>query len=72
NIKTAQILATAFAKGSMHDFQLFKTSRIGILAYRPKVITPPLGTRYPGLLKLKLYHASNFPENLEYSIFIGI
>ncbi len=30
NIKTAQILATAFAKGSIHDFQLFKTSRIGI------------------------------------------
>ncbi len=32
NKKTAQILATAFAKGSMHDFQLFKTSRIGIMA----------------------------------------
>ncbi len=32
NKKTAQIIATAFAKGRMHDFQLFKTSRIGILA----------------------------------------
>lgn len=32
NKKTAQIIATAFAKGSMHDFQLFKTSRIGINA----------------------------------------
>ena len=31
NKKTAQIIATAFAKGSVHDFQLFKTSRIGIL-----------------------------------------
>jgi transposase len=32
NKKTAQIIATAFAKGSMHDFQLFKTSRVGIIA----------------------------------------
>lgn len=31
NKKTAQIIATAFAKGRMHDFQLFKTSRTGII-----------------------------------------
>jgi IS5 family transposase len=30
NEKTAQIIATAFAQGSVHDFQLFKSSRIGI------------------------------------------
>ena len=30
NKKTAQIIATAFAKGSVHDFQLFKISRLGI------------------------------------------
>lgn len=32
NKKTAQIIATAFAKGSMHDFQFFKTSQIGIVS----------------------------------------
>ena len=32
NKKTAQIISTAFAKGSVHDFQLFKTSRIGIIS----------------------------------------
>lgn len=32
NKKTAQIIATAFAKGSMHDFKLFKASRIAIVA----------------------------------------
>ena len=48
NIKTAQILATAFAKGSIHDFQLFKTSRIGI---RPQ--TKCLAdSGYQGLTKL--------------------
>ena len=30
NKKTAQVIATAFAKGSMHDFKLFKNCRIGI------------------------------------------
>ena len=30
--KTAQIIATAFALGRMHDFQVFKTSRTGMLA----------------------------------------
>lgn len=30
NKQTAAIIATAFAQGSMHDFQLFKTSRTGI------------------------------------------
>lgn len=32
NKNTAQIIATEFARGSMHDFQLFKTSRTGIVA----------------------------------------
>ena len=32
NRQTTAIIATAFAQGSMHDFQLFKTSRIGLLA----------------------------------------
>jgi hypothetical protein len=31
NRQTTAIIATAFAQGSMHDFQLFKTSRIGLL-----------------------------------------
>jgi hypothetical protein len=31
NQKTAQIIATAFAKGGEHDFQLFKTSQAAIL-----------------------------------------
>ena len=32
NKQTAAIIATAFAQGSMHDFQLFKSSRIGLRA----------------------------------------
>ena len=32
NRRTTEIIATAFAWGSMHDFQLFKTSRVGLLA----------------------------------------
>jgi hypothetical protein len=31
NEKTAEIIATAFAKGSIHDFRLLKSSRVGIL-----------------------------------------
>lgn len=31
NGKTTQIIATAFAKGSVHDFQLFKNSQVGIV-----------------------------------------
>lgn len=30
NLNTEQILATDFCSGSLHDFQLFKTSRIAI------------------------------------------
>jgi hypothetical protein len=30
NLNTQKILATAFAKGHTHDFQLFKDSRAGI------------------------------------------
>ena len=48
NKKTAEIIATAFAKGSMHDFQLFKTSRTGILAETECLAD----TGYQGLTKL--------------------
>jgi hypothetical protein len=33
NLNTRQILATAFAHGSMHDFQLFKHSQVGCVAH---------------------------------------
>ena len=48
NKETAQIIATAFAKGSMHDFQLFKTSRTGILVET----TCLADTGYQGLAKM--------------------
>ena len=32
NGKTAEIISTAFGIGSMHDFQLFKDSRMGAIA----------------------------------------
>ena len=32
NKETAEIIATDFGKGSVHDFRLFKSSRIGIVA----------------------------------------
>jgi transposase len=48
NKKTAEIIATTFAKGSMHDFQLFKTSRTGIIAE----IECLADTGYQGLSKL--------------------
>ena len=32
NKNTGEIIATAFAKGHTHDFQLFKSSRTGIVA----------------------------------------
>jgi len=48
NKKTAKIIATAFAKGSMHDFQLFKTSRTGIIAET----TCLADSGYQGLTKL--------------------
>lgn len=48
NKKTAQIIATAFAKGSMHDFQLFKISRTGIIAETECLAD----TGYQGLTKL--------------------
>jgi transposase len=31
NAKTAEIIATDFAKGSVHDFQLFKNSEVSIV-----------------------------------------
>ena len=31
NAKTAEIIATDFAKGSVHDFQLFKNSEVSII-----------------------------------------
>jgi len=48
NKKTAQIIATEFAKGSMHDFQLFKNSRTGIIAGT----TCLADSGYQGLTKL--------------------
>ena len=48
NKKTAEIIATAFAKGSMHDFQLLKTSRTGIITE----IECLADTGYQGLSKL--------------------
>jgi len=48
NKQTAQIIATAFGRGSVHDFQLFKTSRIGIT----EKIECLADTGYQGLAKL--------------------
>ena len=48
NKKTAQIIATEFAQGSMHDFELFKASRTGIVA----AITCLADSGYQGLIKL--------------------
>ena len=48
NKQTAQIIATAFAKGRVHDFQLFKNSQIGIV--RQTVCLADTG--YQGLTKL--------------------
>ncbi len=48
NKKTAQIIATAFAKGSLHDFQLFKASQTGIIAATACLAD----TGYQGLSKL--------------------
>lgn len=32
NKKTAEVITTAFGKGSVHDFMMFKLSRIGMIA----------------------------------------
>ena len=50
NKETAEIIATAFANGSVHDFQLFKNSRIGIA----EEIECLADTGYQGLSKLHL------------------
>ena len=46
--KTAQIIATAFGKGSVHDFSLFKTSKTQIFAE----IECLADTGYQGLMNL--------------------
>jgi IS5 family transposase len=45
---TAEIIATAFAKGSMHDFQLFKFCQLGLI---PE-IECLADAGYQGLIKL--------------------
>jgi transposase len=50
NKETAEIIATAFADGSVHDFQLFKSSRMGIA----EEIECLADAGYQGLSKLHL------------------
>jgi hypothetical protein len=52
NKQTAQIIATAFAKGRVHDFQLFKNSRTGIVPETACLAD----TGYQGLTK---WHANS-------------